>query len=179
MKRRVVHLAFASAALVCGALAAYEGWRLVQSNRVNAAIASARATNVVAAAPEARFAHAAALAQAGKSEPALKLYKALILDSRKDLQRASRYNLGNLYLRDALRNGPEEAFKSLPLIELAKQSYRDLLRLEPNDWDARYNLERALWLAPEEDPAVAEEMDPPEKEDNVASTLQHAKIDLP
>jgi hypothetical protein len=30
------------------------------------------------------------------------------------------------------------------LVELAKQRYRDLLRAEPQDWDARYNLERAL-----------------------------------
>ena len=36
------------------------------------------------------------------------------------------------------------------MLELAKQRYRDLLRLRPGDWDARYNLERALRLAPED-----------------------------
>jgi len=39
--------------------------------------------------------------------------------------------------------------RSLPLLEQAKQRYRQLLRVSPGDWDARYNLERALWFAPE------------------------------
>ena len=73
----------------------------------------------------------------------------------------------------------DQAFKSLPLIELAKQSYRDLLREDPNDWDARYNLERALWLAPEVEQVIADDAEPADKEENVATTLQHARIDLP
>jgi mxaK protein len=35
------------------------------------------------------------------------------------------------------------------MLETAKARYRELLRLEPGNWDARYNLERALRLAPE------------------------------
>jgi mxaK protein len=179
LRRRTAHRAFGSAALLCGALSAYQGWHLHQSNRINESIAGASISSSDASAPEAQFARAAALARAGKSESALKLYKALIQNSSGDLRRASRYNLGNLYMRDALKNGPDEAFKSLPLIEPAKQSYRDLLRENPDDWDARYNLERALWLSPEVEPPVVEDNDPPDKEENVATTLQHAKIDLP
>jgi len=179
MKRRTAHAAFASVALVCAAVAAYQAWHLQQSHHVNAMVASARITDSNAAAPEARFARAAALASAGKSEAAMKLYKALIQGSRPDLKRASQYNLGNLYMRDALKNGVDQAFKSLPLIELAKQSYRDLLRENPGDWDARYNLERALWLAPEVEQVIADDAEPADKEENVATTLQHARIDLP
>ena len=65
----------------------------------------------------------------------------------------------------------------LPLVELAKQSYRDLLRETPGDWDARYNLERALYLAPEsEEDAAADE--PPAPQEHAISTVR-AKRDLP
>jgi mxaK protein len=158
MKRRVAHIAFGTVALVCAAGVAYQGGRLQQSERINQQFFQA-----TRAAPEA----------------ALQTYKLLVKSSRGDLKQAAQYNLGNLYMRDALRRDAEQGFESLPLIELAKQSYRDLLREHPSDWDARYNLERALRLAPEVDPGVADEPEPPEKEENVATTLQHAKIDLP
>ena len=40
--------------------------------------------------------------------------------------------------------------KIIPLIELAKQDYRTALLLKPDLWDARYNLELALNIVPEE-----------------------------
>src|SRR5690242_10591218 len=147
MRRRHVHALFIT---VAGALAlaiAFEANELYRAQRVNAAIAGGDPLD--SDVPEALFAQAQRLAQAGKYEEAVKSYKALIQGSREDLRQAARYNAGNSYLRQALRNGPEGALEALPLIELAKQSYRDLLRAQPGDWDARYNLERALLLAPE------------------------------
>ena len=94
-----------------------------------------------------RPAHALALTRAGRYEAALAAHKALVQQERGPLRAAALYNLGNLHLRQALRHGPERAGEALPLVELAKQSYRDALRAEPGDWDARYNLERALSLA--------------------------------
>jgi mxaK protein len=178
VKRRVVHCAFGVAALVCGSLVAYHGLRLYEIKRVNAAIASARVASFDAAVPEARFARALALARAGESDVAVKMYKALIEGDRRDLRQGARYNLGNLYMRDALKDGASEAFRSLPLVELAKQSYRDVLRDEPADWDARYNLARALQLAPEVEQQTEEDEEPAPKEQSV-STLQGARIDLP
>jgi mxaK protein len=81
-------------------------------------------------------------------------------------------------MRDALAGGASEAFRSLPLIELAKQRYRDVLRAEPNHWDARYNLSRALQLAPELEQQIEEKEEPPEREQS-PSTLQGVRIDLP
>jgi mxaK protein len=106
----------------------------------------------------------------------VQIYKTLIQGDRTDLQRAALYNLGNLHLREALKSGPDEAARSLPLIELAKQSYRDLLRVDPTDWDARYNLERALWLAPEIEQADAPE--PPEPPERATSTAP-GRTELP
>jgi mxaK protein len=178
MKRPLVHCAFGLAALACASLVTYHALRLDAIKRTNAAIASTQVSNFDPAVPEARFARALALARAGESEAAVKAYKALIEGDRRDLGQAARYNLGNLYMRDALANGASQAFRSLPLIELAKQRYRDVLRNEPVDWDARYNLSRALLLAPEIEQAVEEKEDPPQKEQSV-STLQGARIDLP
>ncbi|MFO1349139.1 MAG: MxaK protein [Gammaproteobacteria bacterium] len=179
MTRQTIHLLFGVAALGFSLAAAYQGWRLHQARQVNAAIASADAASLDSTVAEARFARALALAKAGDAEAALQAYKALIDGERADLRLAALYNLGNLHLREALKNGPEQAVKSLPLIELAKQRYRDLLRGDPTDWDARYNLERALWLAPEVEDPIIEDNQPPIPKERSVSTLSGARIDLP
>lgn len=175
MKRRTVHAAFATVALICGGIAVYQGVRLEHSTRINDAIQNASASELDGRVPESRFARAVALSRAGKSEQALKEYTALASSEHGDLRRRALYNLGNLYLRDALKD--DEAFRSLALVELAKRNYRILLRESPADWDARYNLERALWLAPESEQVVGDD-EPPER-DQAVSTLQGARIDLP
>jgi len=167
MKRGRGHLIFGCAALACALLAAYHGTRLEHANNINNAIARAdTAQSEIAqisqvqlnsAVPEAVFARALALSAVGDYRNAAKTYKMLIQDGTYELRADALYNLGNLYLREALQNGADAAIRSLPLIELAKQSYRDLLRDDPLDWDARYNLELALRLAPEAfDEAVTE-----------------------
>jgi mxaK protein len=178
MKRRVVHCAFAAVALVCASIAAYQTAKLVRSERINTAIASAQATGLDSKVPEAQFARALALAQAGKSDPALQIYKKLERGTRADIRRAALYNTGNVYMRDAARRNSGEGFESLPLIELAKQAYRQLLHEWPDDWDARYNLERALRLAPELE-QTGDESDAPMKEQHVMTTLRGDSINLP
>lgn len=178
MRRNNVHLTFGGIALVCAALAAQQGWHLYHSERVNSAIVSARLSDYDASVPQARFARAVSLARAGESDAAIKAYKSLIGEQRHDLRERALYNLGNLYMRNALANIADVS-QSLPLVELAKRSYRDLLRQEPADWDARYNLELALRLAPEVEHEYAEEeVDPTEREQST-STLQGVRIDLP
>jgi mxaK protein len=179
MKRRYIHLAFALAALGFGCLAGYQAWQLQHSNRVNKAIASASIRDLDYAVPDAQFARALALSKGGDYEAALKTYKALIQGERADLRLAALHNLGNLHMREALKNGTDNIAKSLPFIELAKQSYRDLLRDDPDDWDVRYNLERALWLAPEVEDQSAQNDSPPIKERRVITTPMDFTIELP
>ncbi len=194
MRRRTVHSSFGAVAAVCGAVAIWYGMQLTQANRINAAIASANAApgtprggpgtadaRPPAAAsnvPQAQLARAITLAKAGQFTAALKAYKSL-LDSGDEVRLPALYNLGNLNMREALKNGPGEAQRALPLIELAKQSYRDDLRSNPADWDARYNLERALWLSPEYDDPILERNQAPVHSEHAMSTLQGAKMDLP
>lgn len=180
MKRVHVHLLFGLAALAFGAATASQALALRRAHEVNAAIAAAAdPARLDAAVPEARFARARALAAAGDDDGALKAYQALIHDERGDLRRAALYNLGNLQLRRALAQGDKGAMAALPLIELAKQSYRRLLHDDPQDWDARYNLERALWLAPEIDETVTGDQEPPTPKERALTTMQGSQIELP
>jgi mxaK protein len=180
MTRRRIHFLFGLAALTFGLLAACQGWRLGHADRVNTAIAEAGVAGLDDAVPEARFAHAAGLAKDGNFESAAKAYKALIQGDREDLRRAALFNLGNLHMREAGKHGGDDAAgTALPLIELAKQNYRDLLRVDPGDWDARYNLERALRLAPEPDDPASDESNVPTWERRVAPREQGFRIELP
>lgn len=178
MKRRTAHIAFGSAVLVCGVLAAYQGWRLSEAQRVNDAIRHASASAVVSDVPQARFARALDLARKGDYESALQLYKALAREEPGKLASDALYNTGNLHFREAFKKSPDAALRRLPLLELAKQSYRAVLRRDPGSWDARYNLERALWLAPELEDTVTETIQR-DAEDRVMSTLQSTRGDLP
>jgi mxaK protein len=168
MRRHTFHSAFGAAAIGFALIATYQGVSWHQANRVNEAIASASVSRLDDGVAEAQFARALALSESGDTGAALQVYKALIQGDRADLKRAALYNAGNLHLREAMKSGPDEEARSLPLLELAKQSYRDLLRIDPTDWDARYNLERALWLAPEVDEAAANE--PPEPPQRAITT---------
>ncbi len=180
MRRRHVHAIFGTAAALLVAVVAYTGLRLMQAERVNQAIARAA---VPAAAdgdvPEARFAQALALGAAGRYEPALRAHKALVLAEREPLREAALYNLGNLHLREALKPGHATPDTTSPLVELAKQSYRDALRADPHDWDARYNLERALQLAPEVDADAGDVGDPEPDKEITITTAPAGRSDLP
>lgn len=185
MRRRSVHLMFGVAVLACAALATHEGLRLREASRANEAVARAMGAPAAAdvaslgALPEAQFAQALVLAKQKKYDEALERYKVVIRGKRPDLATDALYNAGNLHFREALREeSPDSAVRMLPLIELAKQSYRSVLRRDPERWDARYNLERALWLAPELDESLSLSV-PRNAEDRVMSTLQSTRGDLP
>jgi mxaK protein len=180
MRRRHVHAIFATASALLAATAGVAALRLAQAERVDRALA--RATAPAAAdreLPEARFAQALALGVAGHYEAALRAHKAIVQSERGPLREAALYNLGNLHLREALKRGAEAPDAAAPLVELAKQSYRDALRADPADWDARYNLERALQLAPEVDEQAADDGAPEPDKEITITTAPAGRSDLP
>jgi mxaK protein len=194
MTRTLIHAVFATVALGCAAFAAY-GWiSLRHAGQVNEAIATAAAnattaTNATAAAgvdqrehrsgddaPQILLARATALSKAGAYDSAARLYESLIHDHPDDLGRTALFDLGNMYLREGRGDGGTSNIRSLAMIGEAKARYRLLLRASPEDWDARYNLERALWLAPETPTALDE---PDVKEQHNVKVRDPESKDLP
>lgn len=150
-------------ALVAGAAALAAGSWAIKA-RDNAAIVAAQAlehaanANIETTRPALLFAQAHELAAAGQMEAALARYRALY--GHAGFGPLARYNSANLLMRQALElrdsSDANAAGQALPLIELAKQSYREVLRADPDHWDARYNYERAQRAQPDPD-----EMDAP------------------
>jgi mxaK protein len=130
------------------------------------------------AVPELRFAEAAGLAASGATDTALNRYRALQGDT--PLGQAARYNAANLLLRQAIvvRAGPAPG-QAIALIELAKESYREVLRRDPDYWSARYNLERAQRLLPDPDPADDEATAPRKGAERAATTMRGYSPGLP
>ncbi|NML30430.1 tetratricopeptide repeat protein [Paraburkholderia antibiotica] len=166
MKRTLIHAMFGSVAVCCAVWAAYGWTRLQHVERVNAAVAAAnmpggdsradshadpREHAGLDDARQVQLARAMALSKAGAYEQAARLYNGLFHEGvpLDDVGRAALFDLGNLYLRQGSSDGTAHALRSLVMVGEAKARYRLVLRAAPDDWDARYNLERALWLAPE------------------------------
>jgi mxaK protein len=129
---------------------AWECVRLRDVLRFNAAV---RADQLSSAAerdsPEGEFAAALILQRKGAFERSLHAY-ASIRGGSPALAAAVRFNLANSYLRRAFELGDAAGADVIgPLIELAKQEYRAVLRADSHAWDAKYNLELALSVQPD------------------------------
>jgi mxaK protein len=158
----------------------------------NALIASGQAP-ADSPVPELQFAHAQALtaaigpggsADAGQVDVALNAWRAL--QSHPTLGTAARFNSANLLLRQASALGVGiqagqggQAGQALPLIELAKEQYRGLLRRDPGFWDARYNLERAQRLLPDPVDSDLEPTAAQRERERAATTMRAQSLGLP
>ena len=135
------------------ALGAFETWRVAQIRKWNSVLTGPALVSVSVSeeSPRAlRFRKASLLAERGDFLPALALYRRLADEGDAMSRAAASFDEGNLLVREALRQRVRgDDSRSLPLLELAKESYRQALREEPGDWDAKYNLELTLRLAPE------------------------------
>lgn len=102
--------------------------------------------------PEVRLGRAFYLARTGQEQEAEDLLDYLATHGEYEVRRLAYFNLGNLRLREALAKleagAPDQA---TPLVDMAKSSYREALVLNPDFWDAKYNLELAMRLLPEMD----------------------------
>jgi mxaK protein len=175
--RRAVRIAGLLLGLLVLAVAV-DATRLVRLARWNAQIDAGGAGAAADAPAAVRFAAAHAQAASGASDAALNRYGALQDDS--PLGRAARYNAANLLMRQAivLQTGAQPG-QALPLVELAKEHYREVLRRDPGHWNARYNLERAQRLVPDPDEA---DLAPPAVQRNAeraATTMRGHSPGLP
>lgn len=130
--------------------------------------------------PEALMARAAELDAIGDFEGALSAYKRLEEQTGNIYAKDAAYNAATIYLKRAISaGGPAGDPQTIPLVELAKEGYRSLLRTDPEDWDARYNLDRALRLIPEEDDQENEGGNPPIGAERAPTTMRGFTLGLP
>jgi mxaK protein len=184
-RRRLYLFAAALAALAVLAALDFHAWSTAQRwNRVIAALevsgtAVESGTLEHAAPAEARFALALAIERRGEVAPAVALLRE-VAQTRPDLAPAALYDAANALLREGQRIGlAEDAGQALPFVELAKETYREVLRIDPDVWDARFNLERALRIAPEGDADSDEELPMPADAEEAATTDRASPLGLP
>jgi mxaK protein len=103
-------------------------------------------------ADDAIFADAVYWVKQGNNEKALKLYAQAISSPDLNIRKTANYNMANIYLREANKlletTGLESWDKVTPLLSMAKEGYREALRLDPDWVNAKYNYELALRIAP-------------------------------
>lgn len=175
--RRWLHGALAL--LTAGSVVAFgwHAWQWREARAANDRLVRAASAAAVPAGAEEQLAWASAVAGRGRFDAAVKVLRDLA-QRRADLRPTALYNLGTLYLEQAQRRaGPQG--EALPLVELGKQPLRELLRLRPDDWAARYQLERALRLAPEADEVARDEAAPDIPKERTMSTGPAVRIELP
>ena len=109
-----------------------------------------------------RLAAAYRLHRAGDLDEAVAAYGEIGARDGAALHRIARYNMAGIHLEQAQKL-PLDSEQRVPLVELAKQLYRDVLREQPQHWDARYNLSRALEIVPDVELGDLEEERNPER----------------
>lgn len=142
-------VALLALSLAAAAAAGWQWWRLARDDaRAAAGSVAQLPLEQALGSPTLRFARARELAAADDFEGALALYRTLYADARLGI--AARYNNANLLMREAQRlRDADGGGQAVALLELAKQGYREVLRADPQHWDARYNYERAQRLQPD------------------------------
>ncbi len=173
-RTRAVLVALALLAVV----AAIDGGLALRRHRINDAIRTQRLPTDAPGQPrELQFAWAAAHAASGADNDAFSRYSALQDDSPLGL--AARFNAGNALMRQAVAvRASAQPGQAIPLIELAKENYRELLRADPAHWGARYNLERAQRLLPDPD-GEAPPSEAPSNAERAATTMRGVSPGLP
>jgi len=162
MKRRVIFSA--ALALISGSIALFDAYRIYDASRFNADLHSGRYSRAGEhASLHGQLAHAYALHSSGQIDEAVKLYAQIQEAAGGTLRPVVIFDLATLYLERALATAQHGRDVSLPLIELAKENYRQLLRVDSRDWDAKYNLELAIRLSPEPEDEQVEETVTPER----------------
>lgn len=93
--------------------------------------------------PEVRYNLGTAYLRLGKFEDAEKHLRLALREMRSDVRQRAYYNLGNRYLEQA-RKGNGDPQATTQMLDAALDSYKRALRLQPDDMDAKWNLELTL-----------------------------------
>lgn len=172
--------------LASGFAVMFQCWAMYRINRENAWITQLASGHDIAveklayAEPEVRLARAIYLHKKHRYDEALATLSLIIEKGDRSLQAKIRYNLGNVYLEQAVEKAEAMAINdALPLAVLAKQAYREALALDSRFWDAKYNLEVAMRLLPEMDRINSEDDSPIHQKTQLWTTVPGFPRGLP
>ncbi len=134
-------------------LALYLGLRIWNGYRLNQRGAAPETIEITEGTPpELVFAAAQWKDTEGDYQQALSLYGSIQQAGSPEFQAAVRYNMATIYLREAAKIwnavGVMEHARVSMLVQMAKENYQAVLRIEPENWDARFNLEYAYRITP-------------------------------
>ncbi|MGH8550173.1 MAG: MxaK protein [Methylococcales bacterium] len=106
--------------------------------------------SIAHAPPDVRLARALYLHKKHRYEDALATINIILEEGDPRFRARVYYNLGNIYLSQAMERVENfDIAQAVPLVELAKDAYRQALRIDSGYWNAKYNLEVAMRLVPE------------------------------
>lgn len=141
------------ASLAAAAWYAQRAWQVDHDNRVIASGELANGEAAPGASASVHLARAIGLDARGDWDAAMLAYARAELLGDETIRRGVRMNLANMNLRRGIdiASSSSQADRAITYIELAKTGYRRLLDVQPDDWNARYNLELAQMLLPDYD----------------------------
>ncbi|MDO7598237.1 MAG: MxaK protein [Pseudomonadota bacterium] len=148
----LAHWLLVAIAVVSIIAIAQTGYALWQTNKINAFIIGNVESELVPEHFKAQFSQAFRDVEQGKPESALERLTTVLETDDMELEATAYYNRGNIHLREAQAMGAQDNAR-IALVGLAKQDYRNALLINSSLWDARFNLELALLMAPEEPPS--------------------------
>ncbi|MDP1665225.1 MAG: MxaK protein [Methylobacter sp.] len=135
---------------------------------------------VISGKPELRLARAFYFKQKHRYDETLSTLSLIMDKGDRNFQAKVRYNLGNLYLEQAIQQAKAMNInEAMPLAGLAKQAYRQSLALNSGDWDAKYNLEVAMRLLPEMDRVDMPDDEPKNQKSQLWTTVPGFPRGLP
>lgn len=186
MIRRLRHISLWSALALSLSGALYSAAMLYgihQDNELIRQLTSGKdvaVNKVIGGEPELRLARAFYFKQKHRYDEALSTLSLVMDKGDPKFQAKARYNLGNLYLEQAIQQVKDTHInEALPLLGLAKQSYRQSLALDSGNWDAKYNLEVAMRLLPEMDRVDLPDDEPTNRKSQLWTTVPGFPRGLP
>ncbi len=139
------------AGLILAMIAEAGQWYRIR--QINLAVANPEAIVIDDNSPvEIIFAKAWHLGRNGEFQEALRLYNRIEYRAAPAEFERIKYNMGHIYLTEAARYWNEQGVwaysEVLAWSALAQKAFRDVLLVNPSNWDARFNLEFALRISP-------------------------------
>jgi mxaK protein len=134
--------------VVATAFEGVEWWRAVATNDVIEALRAGRDVPVdVEARPEALLARLAFLTKRDELDQARRMLEALDRSGDAQLSARAHYLVANALLRTALEHIERSELEAAnPFVNLSKREYRRALQIDPELWDAKFNIDVAARL---------------------------------